>query len=78
MGDFAGAVVALNLIIQNPKTDVLSDDALLTLARIEEDNLKQPAAAMQHYNEVLTKFPGSIFTAEARRRYRHLRGDSVN
>jgi TolA-binding protein len=78
MGDYAGATAALTQIIQNPKYDILSDDALFTLARIEEDNLKQPDAAMQHYNEVLTKYPGSIFTAEARRRFRKLRGDNLN
>ncbi len=78
MGNFTAATAALNQIIQNPKYDILSDDALFTLARIEEDNLKQPAAAMEHYNQVLTKYPGSIFTAEARRRFRKLRGDSVN
>lgn len=78
MGDYAAATAALQQIIQNPKYDILSDDALFTLARLEEDNLKQPAAAMEHYNQVLTKYPGSIFTAEARRRFRKLRGDSVN
>ncbi len=78
MTDYPAAVAALNQIIQNPKYDILSDDALFTLARLEEDNLKQPAAAMEHYNQVLTKYPGSIFTAEARRRFRHLRGDTVN
>lgn len=78
MRDYPAATAALQQIIQNPKYDVLSDDALFTLARIEEDNLQQPAAAMEHYNQVLTKYPGSLFTAEARRRFRKLRGDSVN
>lgn len=78
MSDFKGATEALKQIIGNPKYDILSDDALFLLARIEEENLKQPDMAMQHYNEVITKYPGSIFTAEARRRYRKLRGDSVN
>lgn len=78
MGDFKGATDALKQIIDNPKYDILSDDALFLLAKVEEDNLKQKDLAMQHYNEVLTKYPGSIFTAEARRRYRKLRGDSVN
>jgi TolA-binding protein/lipopolysaccharide biosynthesis regulator YciM len=78
MTDYSGALATLQQIVQNPKVDILSDDALFLIAKLEEENLKQPAAAMQHYNEVLTKYPGSIFTAEARRRFRHLRGDSVN
>ncbi len=78
MSDYPSAVATLQQIIQNPKTDILSDDALFMLAKLEEENLKKPDLAMQHYNEVLTKYPGSIFTAEARRRFRHLRGDSVN
>jgi hypothetical protein len=30
---------------------------------------------MEIYREFLNKFPGSVFAAEARKRYRTLRGD---
>ena len=47
------------------------------MARIQEEDLKDKAKAQELYQQVLTKFPGSIFGAEARKRFRKLRGDGV-
>ena len=76
-GDYAGAVRTLQLITGNPKYDVLSDDALFLLAEVEEQNLQDKPTAQAHYQEVLTRYPGSIYVAEARKRFRRLRGDAV-
>ena len=77
MGDFAGATATLERITNNPKYDVLSDDALFLLARIQEEDLKDKDKAQSLYNLVITKYPGSIYVAEARKRFRKLRGDGV-
>ncbi|ALW84413.1 hypothetical protein AUC43_04500 [Hymenobacter sedentarius] len=76
-GDFAGAIATLERITNNPKYDVLSDDALFLLARIQEEDVKDKAKAQELYNQVITKYPGSIYVAEARKRFRKLRGDGV-
>ena len=76
-GDFAGATATLERITNNPKYDVLSDDALFLLARIQEEDVKDKAKAQELYNQVITKYPGSIYVAEARKRFRKLRGDGV-
>ncbi|WP_072008528.1 tetratricopeptide repeat protein [Hymenobacter sp. IS2118] len=76
-GDFAAATATLERITNNPKYDVLSDDALFLLARIQEEDLKDKAKAQELYNQVITKYPGSIYVAEARKRFRKLRGDGV-
>ena len=76
-GDFPGAIATLERITANPKTDVLSDDALFLLARIQEEDVKDKGKAQELYNQVITKFPGSIYVAEARKRFRKLRGDGV-
>jgi tetratricopeptide (TPR) repeat protein len=76
-GDFAGATTTLERITNNPKYDVLSDDALFLLARIQEEDLKDKVKAQELYNQVITKYPGSIYVAEARKRFRRLRGDGV-
>lgn len=76
-GNFAAAVATLENITGNAKYDVLSDDALFLLARIQEDDLKDRAKAQELYNQVLVKYPGSIYVAEARKRFRKLRGDGV-
>ena len=77
MGNYPAAATTLIQITSNPKYDVLSDDALFLLAEIEEQNLGDKAKAQEHYQQVLTKYPGSIYVAEARKRFRHLRGDAV-
>ena len=77
MGDFPGAIATLERITANPKYDVLSDDALFLLARIQEEDVKDKGKAQELYNQVITKYPGSIYVAEARKRFRKLRGDGV-
>jgi tetratricopeptide (TPR) repeat protein len=77
IGDYPGAITTLERITLDPKYDVLSDDALFLLARIQEEDVKDKAKAQELYNQVLTKYPGSIYVAEARKRFRKLRGDGV-
>jgi outer membrane protein assembly factor BamD (BamD/ComL family) len=43
-----------------------------------ERDLKDTAKAMQYYQDLLTGFPGSLYTVEARKRFRALRGDLTN
>ena len=76
-GDYAAAVATLSQITSNPKYDALSDDALFLTAEIQEENIKDKPKAQGLYQEVLTKYPGSIYVAEARKRFRRLRGDAV-
>lgn len=58
--------------------DILGDDALFTQGKIYEERLKDKQAAMDAYQKVLTQYSGSIYGAEARKRFRALRGDTVN
>ena len=76
-GTFAGAIATLERITHDPKADVLSDDALFLLARIQEEDVKDKLKAQELYNQVIVKYPGSIYVAEARKRFRKLRGDGV-
>jgi hypothetical protein len=48
------------------------------LAKLYEEKFKDKETAMRMYREILQKFPGSIFGAEARKRFRMLRGDTIN
>ena len=77
LGRFEQAAQNLQLIIALPKSDILSDDALFLLAKLNEENLSQPQQAQELYNQLLVKHPGSVFVAEARKRLRKLRGDKV-
>ncbi|UOG75012.1 tetratricopeptide repeat protein [Hymenobacter tibetensis] len=76
-GEYRAAVTTLERITNNPKYDVLSDDAMFLLASIQEENLQDKEQAKNLYNQFLAKYPGSIYVAEARKRFRKLRGDSL-
>ncbi|MCC9136692.1 tetratricopeptide repeat protein [Pontibacter silvestris] len=77
VGDFNQSVANLEKIVSNPQYDILSDDALYKMAFIYEENLQDKEKAQQLYNDLLVKHQGSIYVAEARKRFRKLRGDAV-
>ncbi|TAH42806.1 MAG: tetratricopeptide repeat protein [Bacteroidetes bacterium] len=58
--------------------DILADDALFHQAELYEKKFKDSSKAMNLYQELLTKYPGSLFVVEARKRFRSLRGDVLN
>ncbi len=72
------AVADLQKIIELHKEDILADDALFLLAKVTEENIKDKTKAMDYYRRILTEFPGSVYNAQARVRFRELRGDYVN
>lgn len=74
-GEFDEAIGLLQKILTEYPDDVLSDDAYFLQAEIYERQLKNKAKAMEIYREFLNKYPGSVFAAEARKRFRTLRGD---
>ncbi|MBN8823951.1 MULTISPECIES: tetratricopeptide repeat protein [unclassified Spirosoma] len=77
-GKHAEALEDLKQITAKYPNDILGDDAMFTQGKIYEERLKDKQAAMEAYQKVLTQYPGSIYGAEARKRFRTLRGDAVN
>ncbi len=55
--------------------DILGDNAIFQLASIYDYRLAEPETAMNYYKKLITEYPGSIFIVEARKRFRHYRGD---
>jgi outer membrane protein assembly factor BamD (BamD/ComL family) len=74
-GEFTEALALLQRIVDEYPEDVLADDAWFTRADILEHQLHDTAKAMELYRTFLDKFPGSVYAAEARKRFRNLRGD---
>ena len=62
--------------ILRPLVGLNTPEVLRTYHRFER--LLEAEKPHRLYKEVLTKYKGSIFTVEARKRYRELRGDEVN
>ena len=75
MGNFEVAVTLLQNIVDNYGEDILGDDALFMIGTIYEDQLKEKEKAKEVYQNFLISYPGSNKAAEARKRFRTLRGD---
>ncbi len=76
-GQFNESILLLEKILKEYGDDVLADDAYYLEGDIYENQLKNKEKAMEIYREFLNKFPGSVYAAEARKRFRNLRGDFV-
>lgn len=74
-GEFDASIDLLEKILKEYPDDVLADEAFFLEGEIYERQLKNKEKAMEIYREFLNKYPGSIYAAEARKRYRQLRGD---
>ncbi len=74
-GEFDEAFALCEKIVTEFGEDVLADDAYFMEGEIQERYLKNKEKAMEIYREFLTRYPGSVYVAEARKRYRLLRGD---
>jgi outer membrane protein assembly factor BamD (BamD/ComL family) len=74
-GEFENSIALLKKIQQEFPDEVLTDDAMFLEAEILERHLNRKEEAMNQYREFLNKFPGSVYAAEARKRFRTLRGD---
>jgi tetratricopeptide (TPR) repeat protein len=74
-GEFDKAVGLLQQILDEYGEDILADDAYFLQGEIYERQLGDKDKAMEIYRNFLTKFPGSVYAAEARKRFRQLRGD---
>ena len=77
-GKFHEADTVLQQLITQFSYDILADNALFKLGDLHENYLNNQSKAMEYYQTLLTDYPGSLFSVEARKRYRRLRGDDVN
>lgn len=73
--EFQKAANVLAEISEKYAYGIWADNALFNLASLEEQELNNPTQAQKHYEQLITNFPGSLFVAEARKRFRNLRGD---
>lgn len=74
-GEFKESLELLQRILTEYPDDIFSDDSYFLQGEIYERQLHNKEKAMEIYREFLNKFPGSVFAAEARKRFRVLRGD---
>jgi len=75
IGEFEVAIALLKNVVENYGQDILGDDAMFLMGTIYQDQLKEKDKAKEIYQDFLTTYPGSNKAAEARKRFRTLRGD---
>lgn len=76
--DYQTADSLLRQLYEYYPDDLLGDDALMKLAGLQENIFNNKVRAMELYLELMTRYPGSLYVVEARRKYRELRGDRMN
>jgi tetratricopeptide (TPR) repeat protein len=77
-GKWAEAVVFLEDLMKYHAEDILADDALFHLGDIFENHLEDKEKAIESYKKILFDYKGSLYTTEARKRLRALRGDAID
>jgi len=77
-GEFQRSIDFLNIIVDEYGEDIFGDDAFFRMAEIYDYHLDNVEKSKSLYQEFLSKYPGSFYAAEARKRFRTLRGDYVN
>ncbi len=75
--DIDAAISYYEKVIEQNFDDLLKDNALFKLAEIYDQLKGDEHKAMELYKELILEYQGSIFTEEARERFRALRGDQL-
>ena len=76
-GKWDEAIVFLEKIISKFGSDILADDAIFNLAEIYEIHKSDKEKALEFYKSIVQNYKGSLFSAEARKRVRLLRGEKL-
>jgi predicted Zn-dependent protease len=76
-GEIARSIAALKELVETFDKSIWNDDALFTLGELYEKNIKDAEQAKSYYQKLINDHPGSMFSAEARKRFRTLRGDNI-
>jgi len=77
-GETQSALNYLENILSTYSYDILADDAAFKKAEIYDFQIKDIEEAKLLYQQFLVDYPGSLYAAEARKRFRQLRGDFIN
>jgi tetratricopeptide (TPR) repeat protein len=73
MNQFEQAVNAYETIVEKHSQSIWADDALFNLALLNQEKLNNSQKAKQYYEQLLEKFPGSLYVIEANKKYRLLK-----
>lgn len=76
-GKWSEALAYMDELLKYYGEDILADDAWFIKGDIYQNHLFDNEKAMECYKEILLNFKGSLHVTEARKRFRKLRGESI-
>lgn len=76
LGQFEESATFLEKVIELYAMDILADNAIFSLAELYQIELNDQEKAKELYQKLIFDHPGSLYVAEARKRFRALRGDT--
>ena len=77
-GRWQESVSILEELLKYYSEDILADDATFMLGELYEEQLNDEEKASEYYKKILFDFKGSLYSEEARKRYRILRGEKID
>ncbi len=75
-GQWDEAISTYEKLLEFYDTDILADDALFRIAEIYENHLFDEEKAASYYRRILFEYKGSLYTVEARKRFRKIRSET--
>ena len=75
---YENAITNLIKLVDIDKEGALVDDAYYLLAEIYRKYIKSPEKASEYYQKIIFEKASSIYLVDARKKFRELRGDSIN
>ncbi|HET8754249.1 MAG TPA: tetratricopeptide repeat protein, partial [Salinimicrobium sp.] len=76
-GEYSKAEANYLELIQYYKTGILGDNAHFLLAELYSEKLEEPEKAKEFYEKIVFNYADSIYFVDARKKFRELRGDSL-
>ena len=71
------ALATFQKLVSDAPTSILRDRAQLRIGEVYQNVVRDGAKAIEAYEQLLVKFPSSMYVEEARKRIRFLRGDAI-
>lgn len=75
---YENAITNLIKLVDIDKEGALVDDAYYLMAEIYRKHIKSPEKASEYYQKIIFEKASSIYLVDARKKFRELRGDSIN
>ncbi|OYU97724.1 MAG: hypothetical protein CFE21_05395 [Bacteroidetes bacterium B1(2017)] len=73
--DYQTAALYFQKVVDEYGSDILGDNALYQLAKLNQNQLNNPEAAKKLYEKFIDTYSGSFFLTDCRKQFRLLRGD---